>query len=158
MRVSDGVAGRTAARPRCPRVRFRAPIRPVCFRFFFPPDASLCPLTLQLLFRPPRLVRHAYATKSNTIRKLRTPGGKLGIHVKKKTKGPQTPRAHGLSTVSSPGDLLQQQAHGHEQEVRDSFLRWRFRGCRARAHRARLPGRGQKIVKKVLKLQAALAK
>mmetsp|Transcript_6961 Transcript_6961/g.25384 ORF Transcript_6961/g.25384 Transcript_6961/m.25384 type:complete len:84 (+) Transcript_6961:1030-1281(+) len=36
--------------------------------------------------------RHAYATRSNKIRKLRLPGGGLGIqYVKKTTKGPQTP-------------------------------------------------------------------
>merc|ERR1712100_732959 len=36
--------------------------------------------------------RHCYATRSNKIRKLRLPGGKLGIqYVKKNTKGPQTP-------------------------------------------------------------------
>ena len=46
--------------------------------------------------------RHCYATKSNKQRKLRTPGGKLTLHlVKKRAKGPQTPagdqgRIHGV--------------------------------------------------------------
>ena len=44
------------------------------------------------LFFVPRVSRHCYATKSNRIRKLHTPGGKLTVqYVGKKTKGPQTP-------------------------------------------------------------------
>jgi len=56
--------------------------------------------------------QHCYATKSNRIRKLHTPGGKLTVqYVGKKTKGPQTPsgdlgKIHGESRT--PAQLRQQ--------------------------------------------------
>ena len=46
--------------------------------------------------------RHSYCNRSNTTRKLRTPGGKLVLqYTPKKAKGPQTPagdqgRIHGV--------------------------------------------------------------
>jgi len=46
--------------------------------------------------------RHSYASRSNTVRKLKTPGGKLVVqYTAKKARGPQTPvgdqgRIHGV--------------------------------------------------------------
>jgi hypothetical protein len=77
--------------------------------FLFVQLFSRTTVSLPPSLSPPPLCSHAYATKSNVQRKLRTPGGKLGVQtVKKKTKGPQTPsgdngRIHGVSEISSRG-------------------------------------------------------
>ena len=54
------------------------------------------------------LRKHTYTTRSNKIRKLRTPGGRLTIqYIKKKCKGPQTAfgvktKLSGLKKLSNP--------------------------------------------------------
>ncbi|EEH55565.1 uncharacterized protein MICPUCDRAFT_9155, partial [Micromonas pusilla CCMP1545] len=99
--------------------------------------------------------RHCYATKSNKIRKLRLPGGQLGIqYVKKKTKGPQTPsgdhgRIHGIPRVAK-----QKYSNKHMAKNKKSVSR-AYGGVlsggavRERVVRAFLVEE-QKIVKKVL--------
>ena len=86
-------ARRAAAFPSPRRPDVSSSAAAIFVRVFF----SLTPRVSSLRAR-----RHCYATKSNKIRKLRLPGGQLGIqYVKKKTKGPQTPsgdhgRIHGV--------------------------------------------------------------
>lgn len=52
--------------------------------------------------------RHSYASRSNTVRKLKTPGGKLVVqYTAKKARGPQTPvgdqgRIHGVRSPCPP--------------------------------------------------------
>ena len=54
------------------------------------------------------LRKHTYTTRSNKIRKIRTPGGRLTVqYMKKKSKGPQTAfgvktRLSGLKKLSNP--------------------------------------------------------
>ena len=54
------------------------------------------------------LRKHTYTTRSNKIRKIRTPGGRLTIqYIKKKSKGPQTAfgvktRLSGLKRLRNP--------------------------------------------------------
>ena len=115
-------------------------------------DASL-PLILLPL-------RHAYATRSNKIRKLRTPGGKLSIqYVKKKTKGPQTPsgdhgRIHGIPRQSQNSYSNKHMAKNKKSVTRSYGGVLSGGAVRERIVRAFLVEE-QKIVKKVLKLQAA---
>lgn len=131
---------------------------------------SLCPplpcfFTQLLLTRFPLLLsfgdknRHCYATRSNKIRKLRLPGGKLGIqYVKKKTKGPQTPSGDHGKIHGVPHLRTQKYSRKHLAKNKKTVNR-AYGGVlsggavRERIVRAFLVEE-QKIVKKVLKLQA----
>lgn len=103
--------------------------------------------------------RHCYATRSNKIRKLRLPGGKLGIqYVKKKTKGPQTPSGDHGKIHGVPHLRTQKYSRKHLAKNKKTVNR-AYGGVlsggavRERIVRAFLVEE-QKIVKKVLKLQA----
>ncbi|KAI3428330.1 hypothetical protein D9Q98_006710 [Chlorella vulgaris] len=101
--------------------------------------------------------RHSYATKSNKQRVLRTPGGKLTLQVaKKKTTHPTCPisgqRLHGLPAVR-PNTLTR--INKSKKTVHRAYGGHLAAGVvRERIVRAFLVEE-QKIVKKVLKLQAA---
>ena len=106
-----------------------------------------------------RTNRHCYATRSNKIRKLRLPGGKLGIqYVKKKTKGPQTPSGDHGKIHGVPHLRTQKYSRKHLAKNKKTVNR-AYGGVlsggavRERIVRAFLVEE-QKIVKKVLKLQA----
>mmetsp|Transcript_8866 Transcript_8866/g.22314 ORF Transcript_8866/g.22314 Transcript_8866/m.22314 type:complete len:119 (-) Transcript_8866:149-505(-) len=104
--------------------------------------------------------RHCYATKSNVVRKLHTPGGKLTIqYVKKKTKGPQTPsgdhgRIHGVPRLAAYKYRNKHMAKNKKSVTRAYGGVLSGGAVRERIVRAFLVEE-QKIVKKVLKLQAA---
>ena len=104
--------------------------------------------------------RHAYATRSNKVRKLRKPGGALTIqYVKKKTKGPQTPsgdhgRIHGVPRLAKTAYSNKHMAKNKKSVSRSYGGVLSGGAVRERIVRAFLVEE-QKIVKKVLKLQAA---
>ena len=144
-----------------------------CFDFPFSVSSSLLAdrvLSLSLLFFGflcayrffsllNRTNRHCYATRSNKIRKLRLPGGKLGIqYVKKKTKGPQTPSGDHGKIHGVPHLRTQKYSRKHLAKNKKTVNR-AYGGVlsggavRERIVRAFLVEE-QKIVKKVLKLQA----
>ena len=115
-------------------------------------------LTITILFLD-NTNRHCYATRSNKIRKLRLPGGKLGIqYVKKKTKGPQTPSGDHGKIHGVPHLRTQKYSSKHLAKNKKTVNR-AYGGVlsggavRERIVRAFLVEE-QKIVKKVLKLQA----
>merc|ERR1712091_623838 len=62
--------------------------------------------------------KKCYATKSNKIRQVRTPGGKLVAHLlKKKAKAPQTP----LTTFNTKlGGLKRMRPHDYKQSSKSS--------------------------------------
>ncbi|ACO66072.1 predicted protein [Micromonas commoda] len=103
--------------------------------------------------------RHAYATRSNVIRKLKKPGGGLTVHyVKKKTKGPQTPsgdhgRIHGVPRVAQVKYSSKHMAKNKKSVTRAYGGVLSAGAVRERITRAFLVEE-QKIVKKVLKMQA----
>ena len=115
-------------------------------------------LTITILFLD-NTNRHCYATRSNKIRKLRLPGGKLGIqYVKKKTKGPQTPSGDHGKIHGVPHLRTQKYSRKHlaknKKTVNRAYGGFLSGGAvRERIVRAFLVEE-QKIVKKVLKLQA----
>ena len=95
------------------------------------------------------------------MRKLRKPGGALTIqYVKKKTKGPQTPsgdhgRIHGVPRVPAKTAYSNKHMAKNKKSVSRSYGGVLSGGAvRERIVRAFLVEE-QKIVKKVLKLQAA---
>mmetsp|Transcript_6960 Transcript_6960/g.25379 ORF Transcript_6960/g.25379 Transcript_6960/m.25379 type:complete len:116 (+) Transcript_6960:1030-1377(+) len=106
--------------------------------------------------------RHAYATRSNKIRKLRLPGGGLGIqYVKKTTKGPQTPSGDAGRINGVPRVATQKYSRKHMSKNKKSVSRAYGGVLSAGAVRERIVRaflvEEQKIVKRVLKLQATKA-
>eukprot|EP01116_Phalansterium_solitarium_P016996 TRINITY_DN407_c0_g1_i1.p1 TRINITY_DN407_c0_g1~~TRINITY_DN407_c0_g1_i1.p1 ORF type:complete len:118 (-),score=14.50 TRINITY_DN407_c0_g1_i1:82-435(-) len=100
--------------------------------------------------------RHSYNTKSNKIRKVKTPGGKLVVHtLKKKAKGPRCGDC-GL-TLQGIVRLRPKQYRGvskRQKTVARAYGGNRCATCvRQRIVRAFLIEE-QKIVKRVLKAQA----
>jgi large subunit ribosomal protein L34e len=103
--------------------------------------------------------RHSYASRSNQTRKLRTPGGKLVVqYTAKKAKGPQTPagdqgRIHGVPRLR-PAQYSSARLSKSKKTVHRAYGGVLSGGAvRDRVVRAFLVDE-QKIVKKVLKLQA----
>ncbi|WIA19573.1 hypothetical protein OEZ86_013296 [Tetradesmus obliquus] len=103
--------------------------------------------------------RHAYATKSNRIRVLRTPGGKLVVQTQKKpTKAPRC-GATGVTLqglpARRPADCSAKRLAKRHKSVNRAYGGHLAHGVvRERIIRAFLIEE-QKIVKKVLKLQKA---
>ena len=139
----------------------------LCLPLFWPMGSSLAlALVFWILICANRFFsllnrtnRHCYATRSNKIRKLRLPGGKLGIqYVKKKTKGPQTPSGDHGKIHGVPHLRTQKYSRKHLAKNKKTVNR-AYGGVlsggavRERIVRAFLVEE-QKIVKKVLKLQA----
>jgi len=106
--------------------------------------------------------RQSYATKSNKVRRVKTPGGKLVLQVvPKKTKGPQTP-ATDLGTIQGVPHLRNSKYANKVMSKNKKSVSRAYGGVlsakmvRERVIRAFLVEE-QKIVKKVLKSQAGKA-
>ena len=105
--------------------------------------------------------RHSYATKSNKIRKVKTPGGRLVVQTKRKRPSP--PKC-GVSGVRLQGIAATRPAENRATRLskKEKTVHRVYGGhlshavVKDRIVRAFLVEE-QKIVKKVLKLQAAKA-
>jgi len=104
--------------------------------------------------------RHAYNTRCNKIMKKRLPGGALGIaYVKKTTKGAQPAAGDNGRIHGVPRCATQKYSRKHMAKNKKSVSRAYGGVMSAGAVRERIVRaflvEEQKIVKKVLKLQAA---
>eukprot|EP00243_Klebsormidium_subtile_P004165 TRINITY_DN17956_c0_g1_i1.p1 TRINITY_DN17956_c0_g1~~TRINITY_DN17956_c0_g1_i1.p1 ORF type:complete len:123 (+),score=23.01 TRINITY_DN17956_c0_g1_i1:98-466(+) len=106
--------------------------------------------------------RHSYATKSNQVRKVKTPGGKLTLHIaKKRANGPKCAKTN----VRLPGILHLRPTEYSSRRLskRHKTVNRAYGGVmsagvvRERIVRAFLVEE-QKIVKKVLKIQKSKEK
>merc|ERR1711959_200711 len=99
--------------------------------------------------------RHCYATKSNGVRKVKTPGGKLTLHnVAKKCQAPKCGDCHkALQGLPALKPYLYSRLAKNKKNVSRAYGGSRCAGCvRQRIVRAFLIEE-QKIVKQVLKKQ-----
>eukprot|EP00656_Telonema_subtile_P021571 TRINITY_DN225_c0_g1_i8.p2 TRINITY_DN225_c0_g1~~TRINITY_DN225_c0_g1_i8.p2 ORF type:complete len:150 (+),score=43.11 TRINITY_DN225_c0_g1_i8:122-571(+) len=99
--------------------------------------------------------RHCYATKSNGVRKVKTPGGKLTLHnVAKKCQAPKCGDCHkALQGIPVMKPYLYKRLAKNKKNVSRAYGGNRCAGCvRQRIVRAFLIEE-QKIVKQVLKKQ-----